>query len=182
MKIFPTWNVLPTFPRNFDPSKISTLTVIERKNIKGWSSVGASTGTLKNPTKFQWSWESYYRINVFFFSPPPYLCSLTRITEISLNVKLSNRSTQWFKNVAGVDIFRPVNCLTTSLLLLLNVLYLFLDTFLFFFYKGKSIKFQGVFKVKSRVKTRQVQRIWSQQFESQKIGRNQATEQNTCNS
>ena len=39
---------------------------------KGWSRVGARTGTLKNPTKCLWRWEPDRRSN--FFSPPAHLC------------------------------------------------------------------------------------------------------------
>ena len=42
--------------------------------------------------------------------------------------------------------------------------------------KGKSRKYQGVFKVKSRVKTRQVWEIWSQPLEHKQVP-NKETEQ-----
>ena len=58
--------------------------------IKGWSRVGARTGTLKNPTKFLWRWEPDRRSN-FFFSPPAHLCAVTYMTAISLIVTLNNQ-------------------------------------------------------------------------------------------
>ena len=59
---------------------------------KGWSRVGARTGTLKNPTKCLWRWEPDRRSN-FFFNPPAHLCSVTYMTEISLIVTLNNQFT-----------------------------------------------------------------------------------------
>ena len=59
---------------------------------KGWSRVGARTGTLKNPTKCVWRWEPDRRSN-FFFSPPAHLCAVTYMTEISLIVTLNNQFT-----------------------------------------------------------------------------------------
>ena len=40
---------------------------------------------------------------------------------------------------------------------------------------AKSRKYRGVFKVKSRVKTRQVQEIWSQQFEHKQVPKGDGT-------
>ena len=59
--------------------------------IKGWSRVGARTGTLKNPTKCLRRWEPDRRSN--FFSPPAHLCAVTYMTEISLIVTLNNKFT-----------------------------------------------------------------------------------------
>ena len=58
---------------------------------KGWSRVGAWTGTVKNPTKCLWRWEPDRRFN-FFFNPPVHLYAVTYITEISLHVTLNNQS------------------------------------------------------------------------------------------
>ena len=57
---------------------------------KGWSRIGARTGTLKNPTKCIWRWEPDRRSN-FFFGPPAHLCAVTCMTEISLIVTLNNQ-------------------------------------------------------------------------------------------
>ena len=38
-----------------------------------------------------------------------------------------------------------------------------------FSYEAKSRKYQGVFKVKSRVKTREAREIWSQQLERKQV-------------
>ena len=46
---------------------------------KGWSRVGARTGTLKNPTKCLWRWEPDRRSN-FFFSPPAHICAVTYVS------------------------------------------------------------------------------------------------------
>ena len=70
-----------------------------------------------------------------FFNLPEHLCTVTHITEISLHVTLSNQS----------------HSLTQS--------------YFFFDFEAKSRKYQRVFEVKSRVKTWQVRRIWSQQLE-----------------
>ena len=59
-------------------------------NIKGWSRVGARTGTLKNPTKCLWRWEPDRR-SYFFFSPPAHLCAVTYMNEISLWVTLNKQ-------------------------------------------------------------------------------------------
>ena len=59
---------------------------------KGWSRVGARTGTLKNPTKCLWRWEPDRRSN-FFFNPPAHLCAVTYMTEIFLIVTLNNQFT-----------------------------------------------------------------------------------------
>ena len=65
--------------------------MVSRNNLKkSWPSVGAWTGTLKNPTKCLWRWESDCGSN--FFSPPARLYAVTYITEISLHVTLSNKS------------------------------------------------------------------------------------------
>ena len=72
---------------------------------KGWPRVGAWTGTLKNPTKCLWRWEPDGRSN-FFLNPPAHLCAITYVTEISLPMKLSNRShsfTQRLTKPMGVD-------------------------------------------------------------------------------
>ena len=58
--------------------------------IKGWSRVGARTGTLKNPAKCLWRWEPDRRSYVFF-SPPAHLYAVTYMTEISLIVTLNKQ-------------------------------------------------------------------------------------------
>ena len=57
---------------------------------KGWSRVGAWTGTLKSPAKCLWRWKPDFRPNVFF-SPPAHLCAVTYMTGISLIVTLNNQ-------------------------------------------------------------------------------------------
>ena len=59
--------------------------------LKGWFSVGAWTGTLKNPTKCLWRWEPERRSN--FFGPPAHLWAVTYMTEISLIVTLNSQLT-----------------------------------------------------------------------------------------
>ena len=66
---------------------------------KGWSRVGAWTGTLKNPTKCLWRWEPDRRSN--FFSPPAHLCAVTYMTEISLIVTLNRQ----FNNINNRSVF-----------------------------------------------------------------------------
>ena len=60
---------------------------------KGWSRVGAWTGTLKNPMKCLWRWEPDCRSNYFFFRTPAHPCAVTCMTEILLNVTLTNQFT-----------------------------------------------------------------------------------------
>ena len=59
--------------------------------VKRLALVGVKTGTLKNPTKCLWRWETDSRSN--FFSPLVHLCAVTCITEILLIVTLSNQHT-----------------------------------------------------------------------------------------
>ena len=67
---------------------------------KGWSRVGARTGTLKNSAKCLWRWEPDRSSN-FFFSPPAHLCAVTYMTEISLIVTLNNK----FNSTVGIGAF-----------------------------------------------------------------------------
>ena len=64
--------------------------VCRNHRIKGWSRVGAWTGTLKNPTKCLWRWEPDRRSKLFF-SPPAHLRAVTYMTEISLIVTLNSQ-------------------------------------------------------------------------------------------
>ena len=48
----------------------------------------ALTGTFKNPTKCLCRWEPDRSLNL---SPPAYLCAVTYLNEISLQVTLSNQ-------------------------------------------------------------------------------------------
>ena len=61
---------------------------------KGWSCVGAWTGTLKNPAKCLWRWEHDRRYN-FFFILPAQLIAVTCMTEISFIVTLINQFTSF---------------------------------------------------------------------------------------
>ena len=56
---------------------------------KGWSRVGARTGTFKNPTKCLWRWEPDRTSN--FFSPPAHLCAVT-----------------YYWNIVNCDVKQPI--------------------------------------------------------------------------
>ena len=106
---FPPWGpgglsreCAPPYPQR-DCKRRLNGAVCRNHRIKGWSRVGARTGTLKNPTKCLWRWEPDRRSN-FFFSPPAHLCAVTYMTEISLIVTLNNQfnSTQLLINLEMV--------------------------------------------------------------------------------
>ena len=61
--------------------------------VKRVGLVGCLDGHVKGPYEMSMAWDSNCRSN-FFFSPPAHLYAVTYITEISLNVTLSNQSTQ----------------------------------------------------------------------------------------
>ena len=84
----------PPYPQR-DRKRRLNGAVCRNHRIKGWSRVGARTGTLKNPTKCLWRWEPDRRSN-FFFSPPAHLCAVTYMTEISLIVTLNNQFNNFF--------------------------------------------------------------------------------------
>ena len=79
----------PPYPQR-DRKRRLNGAVCRNHRIKGWSRVGARTGTLKNPMKCLWRWEPDRRSN-FFFSPSAHLCAVTYMTEISLIVTLNNQ-------------------------------------------------------------------------------------------
>ena len=91
----------PPYPQR-DRKRRLNGAVCRNHRIKGWSRVGARTGTLKNPTKCLWRWEPDRRSN-FFFSPPAHLCAVTYMTEILTIVTLNNQFTHSlsFCSVAG---------------------------------------------------------------------------------
>ena len=60
--------------------------------IKRWPRVCAWTGTFKNPTKCLWQKPDR---RFYFFNPHAHLWAVTYITQISLDVTLSNRSHSW---------------------------------------------------------------------------------------
>ena len=72
---------------------------VSRNNCikKGWSRVGAWTGTLLNFTKCIWLFEPDRSSN--FFSLPAYLCAVTCMTKISLIVTLNNKCTSYHRKL-----------------------------------------------------------------------------------
>ena len=66
---------------------------------KSWPRVGASTDTLKNPTKCLWRWDPDRRSN-FFFSLPAHLCAVTYIVY------------DW--NIVDCDVKQPIHLTFTK--------------------------------------------------------------------
>ena len=109
----------PPYPQR-DRKRRLNGAVCRNHRIKGWSRVGAWTGTLKNPAKCLWRWEPDRRSN-FFFSPPAHLCAVTCITEISLIVTLNNQLHTYLQKPASQFIlYVPVDPIGPNLVSLIR--------------------------------------------------------------
>ena len=76
-------------------------------------SIDAWTGTFKEPYEMSMAWEPDRRFNLFL-RPPSHLCAVTYMTEISLNVTLSNHihSLIHSPKAAEVSLIKmSINCL-----------------------------------------------------------------------
>ena len=99
----------PPYPQR-DRKRRLNGAVCRNHRIKGWSRVGARTGTLKEPTKCLWRLEPDRRSN--FFSPPAHRCAVTYMTEISLIVTLNNQFTSHAPHLRAdhyLQVFIPIN-------------------------------------------------------------------------